>query len=106
MLELTPGCHKVPHAEVEHIQFKRRRIGNIRYKEYTNPSCKQFKVNDPCKVDPLFPYDEDQFRSFNKWLAGVVDNSTLIELGVGSGNISWFLDLKTPRKWIDGKVRI
>ena len=57
-------------------------------------------------MDPPHPYDKNQFKSFNKWLIGVVDNTMPIELGVGLGDISWFLDLKTLKKWIDGKVRI
>ena len=106
MPELKPGCHEVPPAEVEHIQFKKKKIGNIGYKEYTNLLGKQFKVNDPYEVDPLRPYDKNQLRSFNKWLESIVDNSMPIKFGVGSGDVSWFLDLKTPGKWTDGKVRI
>ena len=56
-------------------------------------------------MDLLCPYDKDQFKSFKKCLEGVVNNSMPIELGVGLGNISWFLDLKIPRKWIDEKIR-
>ena len=40
MLELILGCHKLPSSKVEHVQFKRRKIGNVRYKENTNPSSK------------------------------------------------------------------
>ena len=70
MFELSPGCHELPPSEVEPIQFKRRMIGNVRYKEFPNPSGKQFKVNDPCEVDPLRPYDKDQFKSLiNGWRA-------------------------------------
>ena len=36
----------------------------------------------------------------------MVDNIKLIELGVGAGDVSWLLDLKSPKKWVDGKVRI
>ena len=77
----------MPPSEVEYVQFKRRRICNVRYKEYTNPLGKQFKVNDPCEVVPPRLYYKDQFKSFNKWLADVVDNTIPIELGVGSGDI-------------------
>ena len=38
MIELTPGVHEVQLSDVEHIQLKRRKIGNVRYQEYTNPS--------------------------------------------------------------------
>ena len=88
MHELTPGCHELSSSEIEHVQFKSRRIGNVRYKEYTNPLGKQFKVNDLCEMDPLRLYDKDQFKSFNKWLAGVVDNTMPIEMEVGSEDIS------------------
>ena len=78
----------------------------MKLKEFTNPSSKQFKVNDPCDVDPLHPYDKDQLKRFNKWLKEKVDNTKLIELEVGARVVAWFLELKTHGKWVDGKVRI
>ena len=61
----------MPSSEVENVQFKRRKIVNVRLKELiTNPSSKQFKVNYLCDVDPICPYNKDRFKSFNKWLAG------------------------------------
>ena len=40
MLELSPGIHVVPPLEVENVQFKRRNLGNVGWKEYKNPSGK------------------------------------------------------------------
>ena len=93
-------------TDVAHVRFKRRNIGNVRYKDFTNSSGKKFKVNDPCEVDPLSPYDKDQFKSSNKWLARVADNSMPNELGLGYRDVAWLMDLKTPGRWIDGKVII
>ena len=87
MFELSPGCHVLPSLEVQNVQFKRRKIGNVRLKEFINPLGKQFRVNDLCEIEPLRPYNKDQFKSFNKWFAGVVDNTKPIEMGVGSGDI-------------------
>ena len=100
----TLGVKEMKPAYVAHVQFKRRKIGNVRYKDF--PSSKKFKVNDPCEMDLLRPYAKGKFKSFNKWLAGVVDNSMPIGLGVGSGDVAWFLDLKTPGRWLDGKTII
>ena len=75
-IEDLPGLREVPASEMENAQFKRIKIvKNERLKEFTNPSEKQFMVNNLCDVDPLCPYDKDQFKSFNKWLAGLVDNT-------------------------------
>ena len=40
MLELSLDVHVVPTSKVENIQFKRRKIDNVRLKEFTNPSGK------------------------------------------------------------------
>ena len=89
-IESTLGVHEVQPSKVEHIQFKRRKIANVRYRDYTNPSGKLFKVNDPCEVDPLCPYDKDQYRSFNRWLACLVYNIRPIEMGVSSNDVMVF----------------
>ena len=57
-IELTTGVHEVQPSDIEHVQFKRRKIVNVRYREYTNPLGKQFKINDPCDVNLLHPYDK------------------------------------------------
>ena len=62
-------------------------------------------MNDHCEIDSLRPYNKDQFKHFNKWLDGKVDNENLIDLRVGDGDVQWFLHLKTLGKWLDGGVR-
>ena len=101
-----PSVHKVPASEIENVSFKRRKLVNTKLKDFTNSFGKQFKVNDPYGVDPLCPYDKDQFQKFNKWLEGKVDNKKPIELGVNARDMAWFLELKTPGKWLNYKVRI
>ena len=86
LIKASPVLREVSASKMENVQFKQRKIvKNMRLKEFTNPSGKQFKVNDPCGADPLCPYDNDQFKSFNKWLAGLVDNTKSIELGLVQG---------------------
>lgn len=98
------GCMRCNLLRWHMYNWRERRL--VKWdKQFTNPSSKLFKVSDPCQVDPLNPYDKDQFKSFNKCYTGVVDNSMPIELKVGTGYVSWFLDLKTLEIWIDGKVR-
>ena len=74
-------------TEVEKVPFKRRKLVNTKLRDFTNPFGKQFKVNDPCEIDPLRPYDKDQFKNFLKWLDGKVDNKNLNDLRVGDGNV-------------------
>ena len=93
-------------SEMEKVSFKRRKLVNTKLRDFTNSSRKQFKVNDPCEIDSLRPYDKCQFKHFNKWLDRKVYNKKPIDLMVGNGEVEWFLLLKTPRKWVDGKVRI
>ena len=98
LIEASSSIHEVPASEMETVPFKRRKIVNVNLKEFTNSFDKQFKVNDPCDVDPLRLYYKDQFKKFNKWLEGKVDNTKSIELGVGAGDMAWFLELKIPEK--------
>ena len=88
MLKASPGLHVVLASEVENVQFKRKKIGNVRLKEFTNSLGKQFKFNDLYDVDPLHSYGNDQFKSFNKWLAGVDDN--LLSWGLVQGTYHGF----------------
>ena len=90
IIELLPGVREVQPSDMEHVQFKRKKFGNVRYREYTNPSGQQFKVSDPCDVDLLCPYDKDEFICLNKWLVGLVDNSQPIELGVDLSDTQFF----------------
>ena len=57
-----PSVHKVPASEMENVSFKRRKLVNVKLKEFTNQSGKQFKVNDPCDIDLVCPYNKDQFK--------------------------------------------
>lgn len=90
--------------DVKNLVFKRRKIPSKRLKEYTDPSGKKFKLNDPCIPNPLRPYEKNEFNTFNKWLAGMLPNMQFIDLAVGDGDISWFFKLKTRGTWLDDKV--
>ena len=52
-IELHLGCVMKPFM-VENVQFKRRKIGNVIYKQFTNPSSKHFKISDPWLVTDGF----------------------------------------------------
>ena len=84
--------------EIDKVSFKRRNLVNTKLRDFTNPSRKQLKVNDPCEINLLRLYDKDQFKHFNKWLDGKVDNKKPIDISVSDGDVKWFLELKTLRK--------
>ena len=39
-IESTPGFKEMQPIDVEHVQFKRMKISNMRYREYINPLVK------------------------------------------------------------------
>ena len=45
-IESMLGVKDMQPADVVHVQFKRRKMTNVRYKDFINSSGKQFKVND------------------------------------------------------------
>ena len=60
----TPSVKIMPALDVEKGKFKRRKHPPTKLKDFTNPSGKKFKVNDPCEVDPLRPIDLEQLIFF------------------------------------------
>ena len=64
----TPSVKIMLDAEVEKAKFKRRKHPPTKFKDFTNPSGKKFKVNDPCEIDPLRPIEPEQLIFFlNGW---------------------------------------
>jgi hypothetical protein len=86
------------------VKFKRRKFPNKRLADFTNPSGKRFKVNDPCKPDPMRQYDKSEYKTFNKWLADLIPMIASIDIGVGSGDQTWFMNLKRRGVWLDDMV--
>ena len=95
----------MPNAKVEKAKFKRRKQPITKFRDFTNPSGKKFKVNDPCKIDSLRPIDNGKLKNFMKLLDGRVKNKTLIYVKTCDKDVQWFVYLKTPGKWLDGEVR-
>ena len=92
-------------AEVEKTKFKQRNRPNNKFRDFTNPFDKKFKVNDPCKIDSLRPIGNRKLKNFMKLLDGKVKNKTLIYVKTCDKDVQWFVYLKTPGKWLDGEVR-
>ncbi|PON35846.1 hypothetical protein PanWU01x14_332920 [Parasponia andersonii] len=97
--EYEPGDDVV----VVRVQFcKKKRLAHKikRLIDYIDPSNKKFKVNNPCKPDPLWKIDNKQQYTFRKWLAGSIENQKPIQLPTSSASVSFFLDLQTRWKWL------
>ena len=103
----TPGVKEVQPAEVAAVKFgRKKRVGQRakRLIDYTDPSNKKFKVNDPCKPNPFRKVEEKQVQTFRKWLAGLIDNRKPIELPTGAATTGFFFDLQTRWKWLSDEV--
>ena len=61
-----------------------------KFKDFTNPSGKKFKVNDLCEIDPLRPIEPEQLIFFFKWLDGKVENKNYINLKFCDTKVDWF----------------
>ncbi|PON58460.1 Ulp1 protease family, C-terminal catalytic domain containing protein, partial [Parasponia andersonii] len=72
--------------------------------DYTDPSNKKFKVNDPCKPNPFRKIDPIQLDTFRRWLAGLIDNRKPIQLPTGDASTGFFFHLQTPWKWLVDEV--
>ena len=70
LIKASPVLREVSASKMENVQFKQRKIvKNMRLKEFTNPSGKQFKVNDPCGADPyVHTIMINSNPSINGWL--------------------------------------
>ncbi|XP_062117772.1 uncharacterized protein LOC133831485 [Humulus lupulus] len=106
--EDSPSCKVVSPGDMAGVEFKRRRVPTKRIfgSEFTDPTKKKKKaktiVTDPCEINPLQPYDEKQMRRFKKWVIGLKKNDKPISLLAGSCTAKWFIQLLTPRTWLDG----
>ena len=80
----------MPDAEVEKAKFKRRTHPSTKFKDFTNPSEKKFKVNDPCEIDLLHPIEPEQLKNFQKWLDRKVENKIYIDLKSCDARVNWF----------------
>ncbi|XP_062109493.1 uncharacterized protein LOC133820955 [Humulus lupulus] len=106
--EDSPSCKVVSPGDMAGVEFKRRRVPMKRIfgSEFTDPTKKKKKaktiVTDPCEINPLQPYDEKQMRRFKKWVIGLKKNDKPISLLAGSCTAKWFIQLLTPRTWLDG----
>ena len=76
----TPSVKIMQDVEVEKGNFKWRKRPNTKLADFTNPSSKKFKVNDPCEIDPLRPIDNEQLKNFMKWLDGKIENKKHIDV--------------------------
>ncbi|XP_062085260.1 uncharacterized protein LOC133791349 [Humulus lupulus] len=106
--EDSPSCKVVSPGDMAGVEFKRRRVPTKRIfgSKFTDPTKKKKKaktiVTDPCEINPLQPYDEKQMRRFKKWVIGLKKNDKPISLLAGSCTAKWFIQLLTPRTWLDG----
>ena len=100
-----PSVKIMPYAEVEKAKFKRRKHPPTKFKDFTNPSRKKFKVNDPCEIDPLRLIEPEQLNFFLKWLDRNVENKNYIDLKSCDARVDWFQWLKTLGKWLNFDVR-
>ena len=101
----TPSVKIMTDAEVEKAKFKWRKHPPTKFKDFTNPSEKKFKVDDPCEIDPLHSIESDQLIFFFKWLDGNVENKNYINLKSCDAKVDWFQWFKTPGKWLNFDVR-
>ncbi|PON56170.1 hypothetical protein PanWU01x14_183790 [Parasponia andersonii] len=99
----TPGVKELQVAEVATVKFgRKKRVGHRskRLIDYTDPSNKKFKVNDPCKPNPFRKIDAKQLDTFRRWLTGLIDNRKPIQLSTGDASTGFFFHLQTPWKWL------
>ncbi|PON79607.1 hypothetical protein PanWU01x14_008390, partial [Parasponia andersonii] len=99
----TPGVKELQLAEVAIIKFGRKKRVGQRFKrliDYTDPSNKKFKFNDPCKPNPFRKIDAKQLDIFRRWLAGLLDNRKPIQLPTGDASTGFFFHLQTLWKWL------
>ncbi|PON34685.1 hypothetical protein PanWU01x14_342370 [Parasponia andersonii] len=102
----TPGVTELQVAEMATIKFgRKKRVGqrSKRLIDYTDPSNKKFKVNDPCKPNPFRKIDPIQLDTFRRWLAGLIDNRKPIQFPTGDASTGFFFHLQTLWKWLADK---
>ncbi|PON65536.1 hypothetical protein PanWU01x14_115480, partial [Parasponia andersonii] len=103
----TPGVKELQVAEMATVKFgRKKRVGqrSKRLIDYTDPSNKKFKVNDPCKPIPFWKIDAKQLDTFRRWLAGLIDNRKPIQLPTGNASTGFFFHLQTPWKWLVDEI--
>ncbi|PON48419.1 hypothetical protein PanWU01x14_237080 [Parasponia andersonii] len=106
-VQQTPGVKELQLAEVATVKFGRKKQIGQRSKrliDYTDPSNKKFKVNDPCKPNPFRKIENKQLDIFRRWFAGLIDNWKPIQLPTGDATTGFFFHLQTPWKWLADEV--
>ncbi|XP_047339577.1 DNA ligase 1-like [Impatiens glandulifera] len=76
----------------------RRKKKSKQLGDYTDPGGKEFKLNDPVKVNPLLRIDEEKMKELKKWLKS--DGEDFKESTVCSADRSFFNRLLKPQEWL------
>ncbi|XP_047339573.1 DNA ligase 1-like [Impatiens glandulifera] len=76
----------------------RRKKKSKQLGDYTNLGGKEFKLNDPVKVNPLLRIDEEKMKELKKWLKS--DGEDFKESTVCSADRSFFNRLLKPQEWL------